>query len=127
MADTSKPISFCEHLQLSSLGVQPASISFQVRVPPPSDLHTQSLLTGLVRRDFLGKLKSSILFGRFSYHPRIDSDFRIGPLHMCTRICQRTKSSGYYRPCGCQQCPKTPYQCRFGHNASFQENPRIEG
>ncbi|KIM68076.1 hypothetical protein SCLCIDRAFT_1209460 [Scleroderma citrinum Foug A] len=29
MADTSKPISFCEHLQLSSLGVQPASISFQ--------------------------------------------------------------------------------------------------
>lgn len=32
MADISKPISFCEHLQLSSLGVQPASISFQVRV-----------------------------------------------------------------------------------------------
>ncbi|KIJ10298.1 hypothetical protein PAXINDRAFT_157663 [Paxillus involutus ATCC 200175] len=30
MADISKPISFCEHLQLSSLGVQPASISFQV-------------------------------------------------------------------------------------------------
>ena len=29
--DTSKPIAFCEHLQLSSLGVQPASISFQVR------------------------------------------------------------------------------------------------
>ncbi|KAI6122688.1 hypothetical protein EDD16DRAFT_1570643 [Pisolithus croceorrhizus] len=29
MADTSKPISFCEHLQLSSLGVQPGSISFQ--------------------------------------------------------------------------------------------------
>lgn len=28
--DTSKPIAFCEHLQLSSLGVQPASISFQV-------------------------------------------------------------------------------------------------
>ncbi|KAG6826426.1 hypothetical protein H0H92_015839, partial [Tricholoma furcatifolium] len=27
--DTSKPIAFCEHLQLSSLGVQPASISFQ--------------------------------------------------------------------------------------------------
>ncbi|KAK7679481.1 hypothetical protein QCA50_017535 [Cerrena zonata] len=27
--DYSKPISFCEHLQLSSLGVQPASISFQ--------------------------------------------------------------------------------------------------
>jgi len=31
VADTSKPIAFCEHLQLSSLGVQPASISFQVR------------------------------------------------------------------------------------------------
>lgn len=30
-ADSSKPIAFCEHLQLSSLGVQPASISFQVR------------------------------------------------------------------------------------------------
>ncbi|KAL4062457.1 hypothetical protein V8B97DRAFT_1869752 [Scleroderma yunnanense] len=29
MMDASKPISFCEHLQLSSLGVQPASISFQ--------------------------------------------------------------------------------------------------
>jgi hypothetical protein len=29
--DISKPIAFCEHLQLSSLGVQPASISFQVR------------------------------------------------------------------------------------------------
>ncbi|KAG8220859.1 hypothetical protein J3R82DRAFT_2354 [Butyriboletus roseoflavus] len=29
MADISKPISFCEHLQLSSLGIQPASISFQ--------------------------------------------------------------------------------------------------
>jgi clathrin heavy chain len=29
--DTSKPIAFCEHLQLSSLGVQPSSISFQVR------------------------------------------------------------------------------------------------
>ncbi|KAG9312892.1 hypothetical protein JVU11DRAFT_6325 [Chiua virens] len=29
MTDISKPISFCEHLQLSSLGVQPASISFQ--------------------------------------------------------------------------------------------------
>ncbi|KAL9713749.1 Clathrin heavy chain [Leucoagaricus gongylophorus] len=29
MADYSKPIAFCEHLQLSSLGVQPASISFQ--------------------------------------------------------------------------------------------------
>ncbi|KAK2465631.1 hypothetical protein APHAL10511_002175 [Amanita phalloides] len=27
--DISKPIAFCEHLQLSSLGVQPASISFQ--------------------------------------------------------------------------------------------------
>ncbi|KAI0080182.1 clathrin heavy chain 1 [Panus rudis PR-1116 ss-1] len=27
--DYSKPISFCEHLQLSSLGVQPSSISFQ--------------------------------------------------------------------------------------------------
>ncbi|KAG5640935.1 hypothetical protein DXG03_006606, partial [Asterophora parasitica] len=27
--DTSKPIAFCEHLQLSSLGVQPTSISFQ--------------------------------------------------------------------------------------------------
>ncbi|PPQ65881.1 hypothetical protein CVT24_011212 [Panaeolus cyanescens] len=27
--DTSKPIAFCEHLQLSSLGVQPASITFQ--------------------------------------------------------------------------------------------------
>ena len=31
MADYSKPIAFCEHLQLSSLGVQPASISFQVK------------------------------------------------------------------------------------------------
>lgn len=31
MADTTKPIAFCEHLQLSSLGVQPGSISFQVR------------------------------------------------------------------------------------------------
>lgn len=31
MADSSKPIAFCEHLQLSSLGIQPASISFQVR------------------------------------------------------------------------------------------------
>lgn len=31
VADSSKPIAFCEHLQLSSLGVQPASISFQVR------------------------------------------------------------------------------------------------
>ena len=29
--DALKPIAFCEHLQLSSLGVQPASISFQVR------------------------------------------------------------------------------------------------
>ncbi|KAF8839147.1 clathrin heavy-chain terminal domain and linker [Paxillus ammoniavirescens] len=29
MADISRPISFCEHLQLSDLGVQPASISFQ--------------------------------------------------------------------------------------------------
>ncbi|KAK7061131.1 Clathrin heavy chain [Paramarasmius palmivorus] len=29
MTDVSKPIAFCEHLQLSSLGVQPASISFQ--------------------------------------------------------------------------------------------------
>lgn len=29
MADYSKPIAFAEHLQLSSLGVQPASISFQ--------------------------------------------------------------------------------------------------
>ncbi|KAH6916189.1 clathrin heavy chain 1 [Coprinopsis sp. MPI-PUGE-AT-0042] len=28
-ADISKPIAFCEHLQLSALGVQPASISFQ--------------------------------------------------------------------------------------------------
>lgn len=28
--DISKPIAFCEHLQLSALGVQPASISFQV-------------------------------------------------------------------------------------------------
>ncbi|KZT70754.1 clathrin heavy chain [Daedalea quercina L-15889] len=27
--DISKPISFCEHLQLSAIGVQPASISFQ--------------------------------------------------------------------------------------------------
>ncbi|KAF8518034.1 hypothetical protein BU17DRAFT_76299 [Hysterangium stoloniferum] len=27
--DTSKPIAFCEHLQLSSIGIQPASISFQ--------------------------------------------------------------------------------------------------
>lgn len=27
--DTTKPIAFCEHLQLSSLGIQPASISFQ--------------------------------------------------------------------------------------------------
>ncbi|KAF4569964.1 hypothetical protein EYR36_009770 [Pleurotus pulmonarius] len=27
--DASKPIAFCEHLQLSSLGIQPASISFQ--------------------------------------------------------------------------------------------------
>ncbi|KAE9393463.1 clathrin heavy chain [Gymnopus androsaceus JB14] len=27
--DISKPIAFCEHLQLSSIGVQPASISFQ--------------------------------------------------------------------------------------------------
>ena len=31
VVDSSKPIAFCEHLQLSSLGVQPASISFQVR------------------------------------------------------------------------------------------------
>ena len=30
--DISKPIAFCEHLQLSSLGVQPASISFQVSI-----------------------------------------------------------------------------------------------
>ena len=29
--DTLKPIAFCEHFQLSSLGVQPGSISFQVR------------------------------------------------------------------------------------------------
>lgn len=29
-----KPITFCEHLQLSSLGVQPASISFQVSTRP---------------------------------------------------------------------------------------------
>jgi hypothetical protein len=29
-ADTTKPIAFCEHLQLSALGVQPASIGFQV-------------------------------------------------------------------------------------------------
>jgi clathrin heavy chain len=29
MADATKPIAFCEHLQLSSLGIQPASISFQ--------------------------------------------------------------------------------------------------
>ncbi|KAF8141713.1 hypothetical protein EV363DRAFT_1308829 [Boletus edulis] len=29
MTDISKPIAFCEHLQLSSLGIQPASISFQ--------------------------------------------------------------------------------------------------
>jgi clathrin heavy chain len=28
--DISKPIAFAEHLQLSSLGIQPASISFQV-------------------------------------------------------------------------------------------------
>lgn len=27
--DTTKPIAFCEHLQLTSLGIQPASISFQ--------------------------------------------------------------------------------------------------
>ncbi|KAF8582771.1 clathrin heavy chain 1 [Ramaria rubella] len=27
--DTSKPIAFCEHLQLSSIGIQPSSISFQ--------------------------------------------------------------------------------------------------
>ncbi|KZT27788.1 clathrin heavy chain 1 [Neolentinus lepideus HHB14362 ss-1] len=27
--DTTKPIAFCEHLQLSSLGIQPTSISFQ--------------------------------------------------------------------------------------------------
>jgi hypothetical protein len=31
MAEAPKPIAFCEHLQLSSLGVQPGSISFQVR------------------------------------------------------------------------------------------------
>lgn len=31
MAEAQKPIAFCEHLQLSSLGVQPGSISFQVR------------------------------------------------------------------------------------------------
>ena len=30
--DISKPIAFAEHLQLSSLGIQPASISFQVLV-----------------------------------------------------------------------------------------------
>jgi len=30
MGDISKPIAFCEHLQLSSIGIQPASISFQV-------------------------------------------------------------------------------------------------
>ncbi|KAG8858441.1 hypothetical protein FRB91_009751 [Serendipita sp. 411] len=29
MADTTKPIAFCEHIQLSALGVQPASIGFQ--------------------------------------------------------------------------------------------------
>ena len=29
--DISKPIAFCEHLQLSAIGIQPASISFQVR------------------------------------------------------------------------------------------------
>ncbi len=28
--DISKPIAFAEHLQLSSIGIQPASISFQV-------------------------------------------------------------------------------------------------
>lgn len=43
MADYSKPIAFCEHLQLSSLGVQPASISFQVRwrdTVPVDDVRT---------------------------------------------------------------------------------------
>ena len=34
--DASKPIAFAEHLQLSSLGVQPASISFQVHMTPCS-------------------------------------------------------------------------------------------
>ena len=39
--DTTKPIAFCEHLQLSSLGIQPASISFQVcsRVLYSSDVN----------------------------------------------------------------------------------------
>lgn len=31
MTDISKPITFCEHLQLSSLAIQPSSIGFQVR------------------------------------------------------------------------------------------------
>jgi len=39
MADYSKPIAFCEHLQLSSLGVQPASISFQVKRLNTADVH----------------------------------------------------------------------------------------
>lgn len=36
--DISKPIAFAEHLQLSSLGIQPASISFQVHTTPCSRL-----------------------------------------------------------------------------------------
>lgn len=39
MADISKPITFCEHLQLSSLAIQPSSIGFQVRAA-----HLASLL-----------------------------------------------------------------------------------
>jgi clathrin heavy chain len=48
--DISKPIAFAEHLQLSSLGVQPASISFQVHTTQSA--HLLHLLTWLFTTDF---------------------------------------------------------------------------
>lgn len=60
MADISKPITFCEHLQLSSLAIQPSSISFQVRaanlVSLSAERNTQLSMRAGLHHDATGEL-----------------------------------------------------------------------
>ena len=94
--DISKPIAFCEHLQLSAIGIQPASISFQVSL--------------FASRTTLSR--NSLLSAR-----AIDSHIRVRPLHLRAGEGQRGQPGRNRRPRRCQQCPPETNHRRLGHYA----------
>lgn len=99
--DISKPIAFCEHLQLSAIGIQPASISFQVSLfASRTTLSRHSLLSARA----------------------IDSYIRVRPLHLRAGEGQRGQPGRNRRPRRCQQCPPETNHRRRGHHASSSED-----